>query len=61
MIGGANAPGTFANITVFPDLARLMEHKQCLAEGGRKVRYDYYVDCVGDYVMIKEITHRPGE
>ena len=58
MIGGANAPGTFANITVFPDLARLMEHKQCLAEGGRKMRYDCYV---GDYVMIEEITHRLGE
>ena len=63
MIGGANAPGTFANITVFPDVARLMEHKQWLAEGGWKVRYDYYnyVDCVGDYVMIEEIMHRPGE
>ena len=52
MIGGANAPGTFVNITVFTDLARLMEHKQWLAEGGRKLRYDYYVDCVGDFVMI---------
>jgi len=63
MIGGANAPGTFANITVFPDVASLMEHKQWLAEGGWKVRYDYYnyVDCVGDYVMIEEIMHRPGE
>ena len=63
ILGGANAPGTFANIIVFPDMAGLMEHKQWLSEGGWKVRYDYYnyVDCAGDYVMIEEVLHRPSE
>jgi len=61
--GWALAPGTLLNSTVFPDVASLLEHKQWLAEGGWKVGYDYcnYVDCVGDYVMIEEIMHRPGE
>ena len=63
ILGGANAPGTFANIIVFPDMAGLMEHKQWLSEGGWKVRYDYYnyVDCAGDYVMTEEVLHRPSE
>ena len=63
ILGGANAPGTFANIIVFPDMAGLMAHKQWLSEGGWKVRYDYYnyVDCAGDYVMTEEVLHRPGE
>ena len=63
ILGGANAPGTFANIIVFPDMAELMAHKQWLSEGGWKVRYDYYnyVDCAGDYVMTEEVLHRPGE
>ena len=63
ILGGANAPGTFANIIVFPDMAGLMAHKQWLSEGGWKVRYDYYnyVDCAGDYVMSEEVLHRPGE
>ncbi len=63
ILGGANAPGTFANIIVFPDMAGLMAHKQWLSEGGWKVRYDYYnyVDCTGDYVMTEEVLHRPGE
>ena len=63
ILGGANAPGTFANIIVFPDMAGLMSHKQWLSEGGWKVRYDYYnyVDCAGDYVMTEEVLHRPGE
>ena len=61
-IGGANAPGTFANIIIFPDMAGLMKHKQWIAEGGWKVRQDYYnyVDCKGDSVMIEEIRHQPG-
>jgi hypothetical protein len=63
VLGGANAPGAFANIIVFPDMAGLMEHKQWLAEGGWRARFDYYnyVDCEGDYVMSEEIIHRPGE
>ena len=63
VLGGANAPGTFANIIVFPDMAGLMEHKQWMAEGGWKARHDYYnyVDCQGDYVMTEEVVHRPGE
>lgn len=63
ILGGANAPGTFANIIVFPDMAGLMEHKQWLSEGGWKVRFDYYnyVDCQGDYVNIEEVLHRPGQ
>jgi hypothetical protein len=63
ILGGANAPGTFANIIVFPDMAGLMAHKQWLSEGGWKVRYDYYnyVDCAGDYVMTEEVLHRPSE
>ena len=61
-IGGANAPGSFANVTIFPDTEALMEHKQWIAEGGWRVRQDYYeyVDCQGDYVMLEEVIHRPG-
>ena len=61
-IGGANAPASFANILVFPDMAGLMEHKEWIAEGGWKVRQDYYdyVDCQGDSVMIEEVRHQPG-
>ena len=62
-IGGANAPGRFANIVVFPTMAGLMEHKQWMANGGWRVRQDYYnyVDCQGDYVWTEEVIHRPGE
>ena len=62
LIGGANAPASFANILIFPDMAGLMEHKQWIAEGGWRVRQDYYnyVDCQGDSVMIEEIRHQPG-
>ena len=61
-IGGANAPGTFANVMIFPDTEALMEHKQWIAEGGWRVRQDYYnyVDCQGDYVNFEEVMHRPG-
>ena len=61
-IGGANAPGSFANVLVFPDMAGLMQHKQFIAEGGWKVREDYYnyVDCQGDSVLLEEVRHRPG-
>ena len=43
-------------------MAGLMEHKQWIAEGGWRVRQDYYnyVDCQGDSVMIEEIRHQPG-
>ena len=62
-IGGAKAPGRFANIVVFPTMTGLMEHKQWMANGGWRVRQDYYnyVDCQGDYVWTEEVIHRPGE
>ena len=62
IIGGANAPGNFAHIVVYPDMKGLMEHQEWFAGGGWKARSDYhiYAECRGDEAFVETIMNRPG-
>ena len=62
IIGGANAAGDFAHITVFPDMKGLMEHQEWFASGGWRARSDYYTyaECQGDQAFVETIMNRPG-
>ena len=62
-IGGGNAPGDFAHVLVFPDMAGVMEHQHFLNEGGWRGIVDYYTsyaDCAGFSAVTETVLHRPG-
>ncbi len=62
LIGGANTPGEFAHVSVYPDMAGLMEHQRWFSEGGWKTRQDYhnYADCQGESASVEEVRNRPS-
>jgi hypothetical protein len=61
LIGGANTPGEFAHVVVYPDVAGLMEHQEWFSNGGWKDRQDYhnYADCQGESAVVEEVRNRP--
>ena len=63
-LGGANAPGDFAHIAVFPDLESAMKRQESLSEGGWIGYRDYQRDfatCRGEQLLSEQVIHRPGE
>jgi len=63
-IGGANTPGDFAHVVVYPDFESAMKRQKSLADGGWKGYRDYqenYASCSGESLLVEEILHRPGQ
>jgi hypothetical protein len=63
-IGGANAPGDFAHIVVYPDVAGLMAGQKWLSDGGWRARNDYlslYADCTGESANVELVLNRPSQ
>ena len=64
-IGGANAPGDFANIVAYPDVKSLMARQKWLNEdeGWRAMRdyYTSYASCSGPSASIEQVLNRPGQ
>ncbi|MEE2777783.1 MAG: hypothetical protein VYE73_13590 [Acidobacteriota bacterium] len=63
-IGRGGAPGRFAHVWVYPNVAGLMSSQKWLDEGGASVRGDYttsYATCTGEEAFIEEILNRPGD
>ncbi len=63
-IGGAHAPGAFAHVNAYPDVAALMARQAWYNndEGWRAVR-DYnvsYASCRGESAFVEQVLHRPG-
>lgn len=62
-IGGANAPGTFAHVMVYPDVSSVMSYQKRLTDGGWERMRDYYAsyaDCSGHSATMEEVLHMPG-
>ncbi len=63
-IGGANAPGDFAHIVIYPDVEGLMKRQKWYNEGGWRADSDYntsYASCSGESANIETIMRVPGE
>ncbi|MBT3428658.1 MAG: hypothetical protein HOL98_13855 [Gammaproteobacteria bacterium] len=63
-IGGAHAPGDFAHVNAYPDVAALMARQSWYNndEGWRAIR-DYnvsYASCRGESAFVEKVLHRPG-
>ena len=62
-IGGANAPGKFAHVMVYPDVSSVMSYQKRLTDGGWERMRDYYAsyaNCSGHSATIEEVFHMPG-
>ena len=62
-IGGANTPGEFAHVVIYPDVAGLMQASANFANGGWRGRDDYYTsyaDCTGESANVEQVLHRPS-
>ena len=60
--GGANAPGEFAHLAIYPDVESFMKRRSMEAGGGwRGLReyYQNYADCGGEELNIETVMHRP--
>ena len=63
-LGGANAPGEFAHIVVYPDVAALMKSSARHAKGGWRLLDDYYTsyaNCHGESASLETIMYQPGD
>ena len=63
-VGGANLPGDYAHITIYPDVEGLMKRQQWHSEGGWRAVSDYYAsyaDCTGNSANIETIMRVPGD
>ena len=60
-VGGANAPGDFAHLAVYPDMESYMRMREFNAKGGWKNMRDYYAlaSCSGEAVNVETVLHRP--
>ena len=62
-LGGANAPGEFAHVVIYPNVEALMERGARYAQGGWRALDDYYTsyaDCSGESAMLETVMYRPG-
>ena len=60
--GGADSPGEFAHVAVYPDMESFMTRRSMLANGGWRVTRDYfnlYADCTGEMLNTETVLHRP--
>jgi len=63
-LGGANAPGEFAHIVVYPNVEALMENGARYTQGGWRMLDDYYTsyaDCHGESASLETIMYQPGD
>ena len=63
-LGGANAPGEYAHIVIYPDVEALMERGARHAQGGWRGLDDYYTsyaDCSGESASLETILYQPGD
>ena len=63
-VGGADAPGDFAHVNAYPDMAAFMARQKWFAKDmGWRVIADYetaYANCQGDAAFVEQVVHRPG-
>ena len=62
-LGGANAPGEFAHVVIYPNVEALMERGARYAQGGWRALDDYYTsyaDCSGESARLETVMYRPG-
>ena len=60
--GGADLPGDFAHLAIYPDVESFMKRRSMEAQGGwRGLReyYQNYADCTGEQLNIETVLHRP--
>ena len=60
--GGADSPGDFAHLTIYPDLESFMSRRKMEASGGwRGLReyYQNYADCNGEQLNTETVLYRP--
>jgi len=60
-LGGASAPGQFANIIIFPDNKAAMKHQKTIALGGWKDYRDYekqFATCQGEELYDVQVLNR---
>ena len=60
--GGADSPGEFAHVAVYPDMESFMSRRSLLANGGWRMTRDYfnlYADCSGEMLNTETVLHRP--
>ena len=60
--GGADSPGEFAHLAIYPDIESFMKRRKMEANGGwRGLReyYQTYADCGGEQLMTETVMHRP--
>ena len=62
-LGGANAPGEFAHVVIYPNIEALMARGARYAQGGWRALDDYYnsyADCLGESARLETIMYRLG-
>ena len=62
-VGGANTPGDFAHVVIYPDMQSFMAWREYSANGGWRGLRDYYAsyaDCHGESLNIETVIHRPA-
>ena len=60
--GGADSPGEFAHLAIYPDIESFMKRRKMEANGGwRGLReyYQTYADCSGEQLMSETVMLRP--
>ena len=60
-LGGANAPGDFAQIIIFPNVEAVMKHQNTIAQGGWKHYRDYeenFATCRGEDLNTAQVLNR---
>ena len=60
--GGADSPGEFAHLAIYPDIESFMERRKMEVDGGwRGLReyYQTYADCSGEQLMSETVMLRP--
>ena len=60
-LGGANAPGDFAQIIIFPNFEAAMKHQNTIAQGGWKHYRDYeenFATCRGEDLNTAQVLNR---
>ena len=63
-LGGANAPGEFAHIVIYPNVEALMKSGARHARGGWRGLDDYYTsyaNCSGQSAYLETIMYDPGD
>ena len=60
--GGADSPGEFAHLAIYPNIESFMKRRKMEANGGWRALREYYqtyADCGGEQLMTETVMHRP--